>query len=370
MTMLSDGTVIPSYLGVEQRGSNRGSDDILTNYTLRYGEVRSIVYPDNAASYSKKFVEYVVEVQHRDGGGVTASTLYRGVTVMNTLGGAADRTEMTLRPTANQGPDGVGEGSKVLLLCISGDQQKAVIIGGVQQNAGTSQGHHYFFEFNGAQFTVNSEGEAQFLHKGPTDPDGSVQDQYADYTGSIVRFDKTGNISVQDPNGQYIKLTNVNTDNPDQDGTIEIQAENWLRLKSATSIEIISQASVYIQATGQNGQGSVSIEARDGVDMGTPATDYLVKGDTYRQAEGIMNGTVSNTFQSAAALMATSTATLTAAAGLNAIPMVGGILALPGFLALAGQLAALGSMFGVMGAAVNAFEGGSAGYLSTKNRTD
>lgn len=368
MTTLRDNSVIPSYLGVEERGQDTGSDDLLTNFVLRLGEVRSINYPGDDLNYSGKQVEYSVEVQHRDGSGMTTSTMYQGVTATTLFGGVADRLEMTYRADSKTGPDGVGNGSKVLLLCISGDQQKAVILGGISTptKKATKQGHNLFFEFNGAQFTVTDEGEAQFLHKGPTLADGSIKEDFKDFEGGFVRFDKYGNIIVSGPGGeQFAKLVVHNPDDGTQDSSIQVQADKLLRVHVAGQTEISGTGNTFIEST----DGGISLTANDGVFVGA-STDYWMKGTTYRLAEGVMNQTLATSFTSAASLCATMSATLMAAAGLNAIPMVGGILAMPAFIALAGQLAGLGGLMGTMGGAITAMEGQGDKYLSKKNKGD
>lgn len=370
---LADGTVIPSFLGVTGIGHSGGADAaLLTNYVLRYGEVRGIVYPTSSNSLSKTQIEYDVEIVHRSGLGPSSTVLYRGVTISNLFGGFADRLEYTLRPDTSNSKDGIGTGSKVLLLCVSGDQSKAIILGGVrdqklQKNKDSAkQGHNLFFEFNGAQFTVNDEGETQFLHKGPTGTNGKTKDQYEDYAGSLVRFDKRGNITVSGPGGeQFLKLVNQNTDDSSQDNSIQVQADKLLKVHVAGQAEYSSTGNTFIDSD----DGGITLTAKDGVFVGT-ASDYWVKGTTYRLAEGSMNQTVATNLTSAASLTATASGTLMTAAGLNAIPMVGGILAMPAFIALAGQLAALGVLLGTMGGAINAFEAYGDKYLSDKNKAD
>lgn len=56
---LPDGTVVPSYLGSEPMGA---SDPLNSfgNMSLRQGEVRAIIYPDDPKSFSKSVVEYTL----------------------------------------------------------------------------------------------------------------------------------------------------------------------------------------------------------------------------------------------------------------------------------------------------------------------
>lgn len=368
---LADGTIIPSFLGVQGIGQSGGSDAaLLTNYVLRYGEVRGIVYPSSPNSLSKTQVEYDVEIVHRSGTGPSSTVLYRGVTVSNLFGGFADRFEYTLRPDKARSKDGIGNGAKVLLLCVSGDQSKAIILGGVRDQKlqktkdKAKDGHNLFFEFNGAQFSVNADGEATFLHRGPTRTDGTVDPDFEDFGGANVRFDKYGTIVISGPGGeQFVKFVGHNPDNADDDNTIQMQADRKLQLHVAGQAEYSSTGNTFIES-----DQAIQMNATDGVFVGA-ATDFWMKGSTYRLAEGAMNQVLGPGFNSAASIAATASASLIAAAGLNAIPMVGGILAMPVLIAVAGQLAGLSSVLGGMGAAVTAFEAQDQTFLS-KNKTD
>ena len=357
--MLSDGTIIPSYLGVTQRGSSHGASDMLNNYVLRYGEVREINYPDDKVNYTGKQVEYTVAVQHRSGNGLTVTNLYRGVTVNNLFGGTADRIEMTYRPSDKVPPNGIGNGSKVLLLCISGDQQKAVILGGVSSptEKAKDQGHNLFFEFNGVQFTVNDDGEAVLTHKGKTKADGTNADGH-DVPGSKVSFDKDGNITVSTPdNAQFITISH-------KDGKVEIQGDA-LDFHTGGTTDISGDEKVTVNCNNDK----IVLTAGQGVHVGA-ATDSWIKGTTYRAAEGTMNQSIGTAVSSAASLAGTMAATLATAGVANAVPMMGGVMAAPAFAALAVQIGMLASMLGSISAALNGFEAGAQSYLSTKNRGD
>ena len=92
------------------------------------------------------------------------------------------------------------------MLCVSGDQQKAVILGGLPADVPTDLDHPYVFEFNGAHLFISDEGEVAFVHKGPTNNDGSVKEDYKEKGGTTVRFDKEGSIILTDSKGQYLKI--------------------------------------------------------------------------------------------------------------------------------------------------------------------
>jgi hypothetical protein len=362
MSRLSDGTIVPSFLQVSARGQSHAGPSLLTNYVLRHGEVKQIVLPDDPESQLGETVEYVVEVSHREEEGPTASTIYRGVTALNALGGSADRTVATYRPDNSGSEKAVGDGSRVLLLCVSGDQSKAVILGGMQPlptSSDSEKGHHYTFEFNGAYFNVNNEGEVQFVHKGPTNADGSVQEQYQDYGGANVRFDKNGDVIVSAPGGeQYFKLNH-------KDNQTELQADKKLLITSHGQTEVVGDDYILIKSKNAH----IEMLADQGVQIGE-ASNAMLLADVYRQAEGLSNQTVAKSLHAASTAANTAGASLLAAAPLNAIPMVGGVLALPALIAAANALIAVGVSMNVAATAIDALENNYDKYLSPKNRND
>lgn len=354
-----DATVIPSYLGATTRGSMEGSEDLLGNFALRYGEVKKIYHKDHELNFSKLHTEYEVEVQHRDGVGITSTTTYRGVAASNLLGGLADKFEVTYRADTKQNTEGAGNGSKVLLLCISGDQSKAVILGGYSESPHEDTTHHMTLQFNGFRLHVNKDGEAELLFRGATNADGSRKgDEDAD--GSYLRFSKDGTVTVSGPGGeQYIKIDQTNR-------KMEIQADTggWT-VSSRQDATINAAQQVAIDAA----DGYISLTSSDGTIIGL-GTDFMILGDTYRQAEGLANQTVSKALAGASTAGIAASAALMTAAGLNAIPMVGGIAAAPFLITAATQLQIHAQALNVASQALNTFENNYDKYLSRNNKND
>jgi hypothetical protein len=374
--ILNDGTCIPSYLGVESRGTGPDSQALLTNYALRYGEVRKLIYPDEELSISKTQVEYDVEVEHRDETGVTTTSYYRGVSGNNWLGGFADKFHATYRsgPPDGQNSTGLGVGSKVLLLCVSGDTNKAIILGGLRDpGLDTLQdkredGHNLWFEFNGVRFTVDKDGQPTLKFRGATKNDGTLADS-ADpkAEGTTVRVTKDGSLTVATPSDkQFIKLDHTTK-------TLEILADSsWnakvngnLRFEVGSDNELISGKSQYIRTK----DDIILFPEKGGVLVGQ-ATDQWVKGTSFRRYQKIKNKQYQQQFTQAFALCTTAGSNLTAAAGLNAIPLVGGALALAPMLTAAQTILQLGTVFANLATAVFSFEANEAEYLSPHHWTD
>jgi hypothetical protein len=354
--ILPDNTVVPSYLGYNRRGRQSSGADALVNIALRYGEVKKIHYPDDSLNQSKQVPEYEVEVQHRDGIGIATTTLYRGVVAVNTFGGIGDRTEITYRADTSKATNKPGNGSKVLLLCVSGDQQRAVILGGLSSVKSTDKTHHYLFEFNGFRFHVNADGECEFRFQGKTDNDGEAQGS-EDASGSFIKLDKEGSVTVSGPGGeQYFKINNAAK-------TVEMRADTEWQVQTG-AIDIKADSDVRIDS-----KAAMSLTASDGVQIGL-ATNAMLLADAYRQAEGLTNQANSKAFITASTAATTAAGAMTTAAGLLAIPMVGGIAAAPFLITAATQMGIIAAALNIAGNSLNSFENGYNDYLSPNNRND
>ena len=358
--MLPDNSVIPSYLGVSIRGEEN-STDRLDNTRLRLGEVKKIVYPSDKTSLSKKFVEYILEVNHKDGNSAPVPTLYAGVVLSNLFGGWADKLRYTLRQDSQdqqseQKENIYGVGSKVLFLCISGDTDNAIILGGVP-DVGTKedqkeedQGHNLFFEFNGCQFTINKDGEMQLKFRGATKVDGKLDDNAVkEAEGSSLTINKEGNIKwFTKDDDQFVEINH-------KDKKINMQAQKEWNTTVKGTVNLTADNKVNIKS--------------EGVYVGD-ATDAWMLGSTYRQNEGQMNSKVSGQFNALQGLLQTAGINLTAAAPLNAIPMAGGGLASGNFTAAATAITSAASLCSQIASAIKTFESSADSYLSKKNKND
>lgn len=370
--MLSDGTIVPSYLSTTPRGVGSGSTAMLNDYVLRQGEVKKIIYPDDPQSYGKKTIEYEIEVQYREGNSTYTTATYRGCTLSTVFGGAADRLHATLRPDGSGSNSTIGTGAKVLVLCLAGDQQKAIILGGVEDPAvarkeSKDAGHNLFFEFNGVRFTVDDSGQATLTFRGKTKSNGQLSDKAtADAEGTSVKLTKDGSITIATPkDAQYIKLDHANKKISilaDQDWDVKVN--NKLSFTVQNDLSILSTAGKMDIQTA----GNVNIKS-SGVNVGL-ATDNWMKGSTYRRAQSILHTQLTGTLSALAGLISTAGASFTTGTALNAIPIVGGLLAAPAFGAAGAALTSAGPLFGTMTGFISSFEAQSATFLSLTNKTD
>lgn len=196
--------VLPAHLS----GLEHYDGGAFGNVRLRVGEVQAIYWPTDDKNISKTFVEYDVFVQHRSSG-TAASKMYNHCIALDRFGGLADTGTSTYRPDPaaarkNTKREPVpGQGSKVLLLCINGENHNAVIIGGIRDmNADKDvkeAGHHLHWRFNGIDLSISKDGELVLEYQGAQKADGSLEDSVDQAaTGTTITISKNGNVEIAD----------------------------------------------------------------------------------------------------------------------------------------------------------------------------
>lgn len=374
--ILDDSSVIPSYLGFQARGGHEDSG-IQSNLSLRHGEVRKIIYPTDPDSVSGRFIEYNVEVQQRDGSSTGVAVTYANCLLSNLFGGAADVFKYTLREDNQKQPptDGVGVGSKVVLLCLNGITTKAVIIGGLREtgpidpdgtgrngNDQESDGHNLYFEFNGANVKIDDAGEIQIMYRGKTQADGSLDSSAnPDAEGTSVLFNKDGSLKLFTPKqDQSIFLDHANKK------MFQIADAEWnvnvtsgpLNFSVASDINMNGGAGMSVGVS-----RFVDIQS-SGVHVGA-STDFWIKGTTYRIGETLMNTQLIAAFTAIATQIGVAGGALSAAGAIPVWPV-----AMVSVAAAGAALASCAAPLAVIISAITEFEAASATYLSLKNLTD
>lgn len=328
---------IPSFLS-SLNESGVGDPGLYTNFLLRIGEVKEIIYPDSKQSISKRTIEYNVAVQHKDYQLNTGYVrTYNNCIVFNLFGGLADKLVYTLRtdPNRNNTKDGLGQGSKVLLLCINGEHAQAVIIGGLrdakdldEENQKAKElGHHFQLLFNGIEYLVNKEGEFSLTYNGKTKADGKNEDGVSDSAiGSKLSISKNGNIAfVTKSNAEEITLDHDNK--------------------------------------------KIILKANQGIKIGQ-ATDSFLKGTTYRNAQLSFHNQLTTAFTQLQTQMLVAAASLQAAGASMITPITGAVAAAPTVTAAAVALNLVSTALGQIVSAISSFEGQSAKFLSNTNSSD
>lgn len=334
--------VIPSFL-VGRETPQYDGGDALSNGGVREGEVVAVVYPDEKRSRSKKFIEYDVQVVHRKSG-TAATRIYYNCQLINPLAGLADQAHWTLRP--HDGRDtaesGLGKGSKVLLVCVSGETTRAVIIGGVrdQDDPGTAYvdgqasklkdlKHHLYATFNGVSFYVDRDGQLAITYNGATDIRGKRLDSVKDdQVGSGLKFLKDGSVGIQDGSAKNAVLVDH------QDHQVKVAHEKGFLVGAAT--------------------------------------DRLLLGESHRNAQKQMHQQIRAAAQSAQAALQAAAGALNVAGGSIAGPFLAAAAG-PQLVAAAQAILQAAQQLNSIAQAVNAFEQSAQGkgdFLSKYNKAD
>lgn len=342
--------IVPSFLDSNIDPQTHSDGGALSNIKLRLGEVQEIIYSNDLRNLSKKFIEYKVLVQHQSNGTGVAK-MYDHCVLINTLGSLADFCTWTLRTDKSASVEAtkkitVGKGSKVVLLCINGDSNNALILGGIRDAADLSEqggkdverGHNFRFVFNGMNASINKDGELAITYGGKTELDGktNVDDKF---TGTRVLFKKNGNLEIA---------------NGERNNSIVVDNErSRVSIKADERCEVDVNGRTFIRSAG--------------VSTGT-ATDATMLGTTYRDAEHEMNQGVlayMAAMGSTANEASSAFSSASIAIGLSEFGTASAALG-----AAAGSMSTLGDQFKAVHDIIQRFEKKADQYLSKKNKSD
>ena len=237
MSIYADGTVVES--GLKITTAKKMSTEQFSNFKLQVGQVIREVPIDDPGSLSKKYNECDVIVNED-----SAITIYKNVRSSDTFGGLYDFNEMghvgsATADKANQKDSKELLGSQVLVLCMYGQKERAVIVGALQHSgirsgskttkapeatgdgdstsrdealvklptelpgAKKEDGRRILGEFKGLRWSINKDGEFTVMYQGPKDDKGS--NTFLD-TPSLIKFNKEGDIFLLDSLDQEIKI--------------------------------------------------------------------------------------------------------------------------------------------------------------------
>ena len=372
--------IIPSYLGSETLGVSQDTGTFST-FQLLSGEVQELIWPSSPKNISRKYLEYKVKVFYRQGNEGMGYTTIPNCQLINMFGGQGDYCQYTLRADRSSS---VGNGAKVLVLCILGEKSKGVIIGGIRSGlvADQSAEPYYRWKFNGLGQSVESDGSWTIEANGPTDGAGTPTGDTSLFPTKISIDGKgTFTVETKDQN-QSIKVDNEEnkiTIDADQGleansgASIDLTATTSTSITSTTSTTIISGTDTTVTATGAisftaggalalAGGGGIAISPGGGMGgLGiSPDSSVSIEGIGLKIGDGTESFPKFSTYRAKeSALHQTLITGLTSMAGV--LTPLSGVLA---------PLAALGTTLTAMATAIQSFESMSASYVSLKNKND
>ena len=259
------------------------------NTPLRVGVVVKCYEKDDKQNITKIVPEYDVVTSELNSQNGQSFTKYMNCISTDSFGGVADFFEYKLRPTEEVFEEsysfGKQNGSIVLLLCLDGYSEKAIIVGGLpnvldseKQRSTTLTPEnelHLEGEYNGVNWKVNKDGEFTLTFRSKTDNNGKAQDEKAG--GTHFQINKKGSVDIntnlEGDDETYMRMDKENKDvglkaganigltakknigfNAEADikgaakANVEFAAEGSAKYSSKSAFDIMSDASLTVKA--------------------------------------------------------------------------------------------------------------------------
>jgi len=270
---LANGTVLPSgLLSQDTRSGLAGFNKTYKNFALRAGIVIASYDVDSKKNVSKILPEYdILVIEQDENRGITPVT-YRNCIMANGFGGIGDYLEYRLRPQKKKtnkkldGKDFAGQdGSIVLILCLDGVSEKAIIVGGLQhpERKTKLKGKDQILagEFNGMAISIADDGSANLTFKGATENDGTPKDKSQGNT--TIDIEKDGTLQFKNKGATYrmekagnVLLQNIGTATIDSKKTISVKSGDKLNVEAKDTSFKVSKLVL-------ESQGSASLKASE-----------------------------------------------------------------------------------------------------------
>jgi hypothetical protein len=255
----------------------------LNNTPLRMGVVVRVHEVTDESNISKLFPEYDVVTGEQNKQLGQSFVEYMNCISMDSLGGIADFFEKKLRKSDSEDFKKTysfdkQNGSLVLLLCIDGFSDKAIIVGSIPHASRKTKltkeaGLHLEGEYNGLNWKIDKDGALTVTFKSKTNNEGVPQDKQAG--GTHIQIDKTGQVDIntglKDAEETYIRMDKKNKNVGLKAGSnIGLTAKKNVAINAEGNIEALSKANVAINAEGTakfTSKSSISIEGASAVDI-------------------------------------------------------------------------------------------------------
>jgi len=312
---------------------HQSNTELDSNTEIRQGTVVEIIYPDSPKSNSKKLIEYNVEVQFLSIYSNTATTVtFNNLTVSDKQGSFPDRERLVLRPSKTDNK-GYSKGSKVIVGFIDGDRARPVILQGLRDTERDNDKDikdnniHWDRCINGIQETIKTNGSYVKELVGPMDIDGKV------------------------------------TSKPTQCCRLEMENNGSIQLALSDQ----SNGSANYQVRLDSNSKTAIIKSPDGLRIGN-ATDFLLLGSSYRDAQRQLNNSLKSTLQQMSIQMAVVFGAFEAISKAILVPISGAVASGPLFEVAAQSINQCTIALNKSVTAIEQFE--NQNYLSSKNKSD
>lgn len=252
------------------------SNKIFNNTALKVGIVLEIIEEDDEKNQSKLGPEYHVMTIEQEGQRGSNSSIYKNCINIDAFGGAADYFQFRHRAVKdiNKTKENLTfknqTGSIVLLLCLDGNSEKAVIIKSIHNPKKNKvltkdKGHHLEGEFNGVNWQVDKDGALKITFKSATEDDGTPKNKEAG--GTFLEIDKEGSFKIDD--GKEENIIGFNKTN----GNMTLKANKNISTTAKEEIFVTSGKSTIITSKKD------IIAAAEGKVTHTAKQSYDIKAD-------------------------------------------------------------------------------------------
>lgn len=332
---IEDGVILPSGLLTDATRSRlEGFNKSYKDTPLRAGVIIASYSVNDPYNRTKLTTEYdVVTTQQNEDRGAT-TILYKKCLSNDGLGGIADFFEKNLRKKTKQTYTGQDvrfsgqNGNIVLLLCLDGASNKAIVIGGFphpdRDTTLIDTQPRLTGEYNGINIAVNPDGSASLTFNGATDNEGKVIDSSQNATTAQIQ--KDGSIVILTASGSMFNMT--------KNGSIQALTSNG--------------NTVFLN----DGANEISINQKDGSIVGLNSTGVTISDATGAQVATINGSTIQLTSggtineQSAGHTITSGSVNITGSGGVKIKDQLGGELHLQnGMVALGSPAAELLDLF-------------------------
>ena len=283
---LESGAVLPfGLLGSDTEAMMKGFNRSFNDTKLRAGIIMKAYDINDDKNRTGLCTEYDVLVIEQDENKGTTSLIYRNCLSKQGLGGIGDYLEAALRPKKHQTTKGQAtafsgqDGSIVLIECLDGIGDKAIILGCLQHpdrdTTIVTTDPKLEGEYNGCHVLVDNDGSFTFTFKGATDNYGNILDSTQgptvvkiEHDGSFqinhstitFRLDRngtatltaTGDVDVNCANvniaaSKNITATCVNME-VDTSGTATINSQGDTVVNSQANVDVTAKGNAVVQA--------------------------------------------------------------------------------------------------------------------------
>lgn len=272
---LDNGSVLPfGLLSSSDKAAMEGFNKTYNNTALRMGIIARSYPVSDAKNLSKLSIEYDVLVFEQNADKGSSIMTYKNCLSSESMGGMADFFEKSLR-TRSAGPlpaSGINtkgqDGSVVLILCLDGMTEKAIIMGSMthpdRKSTLTDTDPHLEGEYNGVHIKISKDGSTSLVFKGATDNKGKALD--ASQASTTVKIEKDGSFQINHDSITF-RLA--------RDGTATLNAKKDINLITSANLNVTATKDATVKCVNATVQASANINLKAGgkIDEKAPEID-------------------------------------------------------------------------------------------------